>query len=60
MVFVFHAVDRKRPGDGDDFHGDIKRPRTDKPPATLRVLVRNRDAGGIIGKVHGTYAMCGV
>lgn len=42
--------DRKRSSDGDGFYGDSKRPRTEKPPATLRVLVRNRDAGGIIGK----------
>lgn len=47
--------DRKRgPGDGGD-GGWRKRPRYDEPavpPATLRMLVRNQDAGGIIGKVY--------
>ncbi|XP_064388744.1 heterogeneous nuclear ribonucleoprotein K homolog isoform X2 [Halichondria panicea] len=46
--------DRKRSSEdgyqGDSVHGDLKKPRTEKPPATLRLLVRNRDAGGIIGK----------
>ena len=51
--------DRKRgPGDfGGGSGGEggwRKRPRFEEPevpPATLRVLVRNSDAGGIIGKV---------
>ena len=61
---------RKRPsqefgppgGDGDLDQGFHKRGRFDEgaggrggvPPATLRVLVRQQDAGGIIGKVRGT------
>ena len=50
--------DRKRgPGDfgGGGDGGWRKRPRFEEagvPPATLRVLVRNQDAGGIIGKVR--------
>ena len=28
------------------------------PPATLRILVRNQDAGGIIGKVGSTWCAC--
>ena len=50
-------MDRKRgPGDfgGGGDGGWRKRPRFEEagvPPATLRVLVRNQDAGGIIGKV---------
>ncbi len=55
MHLITLIDDRKRPGadfhPGDGFHGDMKKPRTEKPPATLRILVRNRDAGGIIGKV---------
>lgn len=47
--------DRKRgPGDSGGGEGWRKRPRFEEPvvpPATLRVLVRNSDAGGIIGKV---------
>ena len=57
LVWCFTSDDRKRTSDGDGFHGDMKRPRTDKPPATLRVLVRNRDAGGIIGKVCGSVTL---
>lgn len=46
---------RKRPGEEGGF-GDRKRSRVgedskESSPATLRALVRNRDAGGIIGKV---------
>ncbi len=49
---------RKREFEGDGPAGD-KKPRfdgsgdedQDVPPATLRVLIRNSDAGGIIGKV---------
>lgn len=37
---------RKRPRFEGNVGGD-----SDAPPATLRVLVRNMDAGGIIGKV---------
>lgn len=48
--------DRKRgPGDSGGGDGWRKRPRFEEPvvpPATLRVLVRNSDAGGIIGKVR--------
>ena len=49
-------------GPGDD--GFRKKPRFDEPgpgeeeevpPATLRVLIRNSDAGGIIGKVRKVY-----
>lgn len=48
-------------GLGDD--GYRKKPKFDNagseeldaPPATLRVLIRNSDAGGIIGKVLGFY-----
>lgn len=47
--------DRKRgPGDSGGVDGWRKRPRFEEPvvpPATLRMLVRNSDAGGIIGKV---------
>ena len=47
--------DRKRgPGDAGGGDGWRKRPRFEEPvvpPATLRLLVRNADAGGIIGKV---------
>ena len=47
--------DRKRgPGDSGGGDGWRKRPRFEEPvvpPATLRMLVRNSDAGGIIGKV---------
>jgi len=49
-------VERKRAIEGGGSPGgDFKRPRTekpDKPPCTLRVLVRNRDAGSIIGRVR--------
>jgi hypothetical protein len=49
------GMDRKRgPGDSGGGDGWRKRPRFEEPvvpPATLRLLVRNADAGGIIGKV---------
>ena len=44
-------------GEGGGWRG--KRPRFEEPvvpPATLRVLVRNHDAGGIIGKVGAPLA----
>ena len=65
--FSHIVLGRKRPsqefgppgGDGDLDQGFNKRGRFDEggrggvPPATLRVLVRQQDAGGIIGKVRG-------
>ena len=59
--------DRKRgPGDFGASGGEgswRKRPRFEEPvvpPATLRVLIRNQDAGGIIGKVGPPASLASV